>query len=225
MTNITRPTDSIGDEPPAAPASNMILNDHIDQMMVAIEALLRQQESGLPELKLIKALQGSPWHLLGAINFAESSELYPAHFLVFHCLYRLRDSLTYQGETLDISPLLIRLRSQRTVAGSGLPDQEDPLRLFYLDLSQYHLSASKVQRLLDDFWSGRAGATSPAELDRAASELGFSSVPDNFEETRAAYRKKAMATHPDRGGSTGKIQAVNQAFALLRRHFRSEPGS
>jgi hypothetical protein len=203
-------------------AENRILNDHIDQIMVAIEAILRLQSLGLPELTLIKALQAPPWQLLGPIDFADPSQLYPAHFLVFHCLFRLRDDLALQGEALAISPLLIRLGRQSTVSGTGLPDQEDPLRLFYLDLAQYHLSAANIQRLLDNFWSGRYGEPiHQTELDDASRQLGLSQLPEEFDTVHEAYRRKAMATHPDRGGSTGQIQAVNQAFALLRRYFRS----
>lgn len=32
----------------------------------------------------------------------------------------------------------------------------------------------------------------------------------------AAYRRAAMAYHPDRGGSTEMMQAVNQAYAMLQ---------
>ncbi len=35
------------------------------------------------------------------------------------------------------------------------------------------------------------------------------------EEIRKAYKRKAMATHPDRGGSTEAFTAVKSAFELL----------
>lgn len=45
----------------------------------------------------------------------------------------------------------------------------------------------------------------PAELREAASRIA-----------RAGYRQVALEVHPDRGGDTAAMQAVNAAAALLR---------
>ncbi|MGP4842675.1 DNA-J related domain-containing protein [Marinobacter sp. 1Y8] len=188
----------------------------------AIEAILRESPEGLSELQLIRTLQSPPWALLDSVDFSDPAMLYPVHFLVFHCLYRLRDELSVQGEQLTISPLRITLGPSRTVAGRGMPDAPDALRLFYLDLSQYDLSGLTVRRMVDDFWKGvRRPLTGEGDITEAARALGFDAVPDDFSVIKKAYRKQAMRAHPDRGGCNQDVQVLNQAFACLRQHFRS----
>ena len=188
----------------------------------AIEATLREFPEGLSELQLIRTLQSPPWTLLERVDFSDPASLYPVHFLVFHCLYRLRDELSVQGEQLTVSPMRITLGPARTVEGSGVPDAPDALRLFYLDLSQYDLSGLTVRRMVDDFWKGvRRPFIGESDIAEAARALGFDTVPDDFSVVKKAYRKQAMRAHPDRGGSNQDVQVLNQAFACLRQHFRS----
>ncbi|WP_148863083.1 DNA-J related domain-containing protein [Marinobacter fonticola] len=203
-------------------ASAAALRQKIAAMMAATEAILREASEGITELSLIRRLQQPPWQLLEAIDFSDPAGLYPAHFLVFHCLYRLRDDLAAEGETIDISPLRIRLRGDPVVSSKGLPGGQDKLRLFYLDLSQYDLSEMAVRRMLDDFWAGRAPSRlTPQELDAAAQVLGFGELPENFDTVRQAYRRQAMRAHPDRGGTKEEVQALNEAFNVLRTYFLS----
>ncbi|PVY75378.1 DnaJ-like protein [Tamilnaduibacter salinus] len=198
------------------------LQDHLGHLMVAVETLLREHPAGLSELSLIRSLQNRPWELLGDIDFSDPARLYPAHFLVFHCLYRLRDELAPEGESVAISPLLIRLYREETVAGDGLPDRHDDLRAFYLDLSGYELPESTVQRMLDDFWSGQsARSMDTAELQEAAGTLGLYELPSDFAGVKRAFRRRAMQSHPDRGGSSEAIQAINEAFTRLRHYYRA----
>lgn len=197
-----------------------ILEQQIQHLLVAVEHELRRTPAGLSELALIKALQRPPWEIIGEVSFHDPEKLYPVHFLVFHALYRLRDQLTQSGETLNISPLNIRLAVQDVVGGQGVPDGVDKLREFYLDLSQYRLPEEAIQRMMDDFWSGRPSSTPDAsETLVAAQKLGFDSVPDSFTEVKQRFRRAVMQAHPDRGGDTKSIQALNQAFAVLKAHF------
>src|SRR5690606_9496697 len=106
---------------------------------IATEQILRHETHVLSELALIRRLQNRPWNLLGAVQFSDPASLYPVHFLLFHVLYRLRDELAEDGFTLSISPLAIHLGQSHIVGGSGMPDQEDKLRAFYLDLAGYQL--------------------------------------------------------------------------------------
>lgn len=198
------------------------LDFQIQHMLVATEHVLRQTPSGLNELELIRTLQRPPWELIGTVNFAEPEKLYPVHFLLFHVLYRLRDQLAGGGETLHISPLAIHLRASRVVAGTGVPAQADALRSFYLDLSKYNLPQDSINRMMDDFWAGRSGRQPQrAEVRSAAATLGFDGVPEEFDEVKHRFRRAVMRDHPDRGGETLAIQHLNQAFAVLKAHFRT----
>ncbi|MDC0662066.1 DNA-J related domain-containing protein [Marinobacter sp. SS21] len=206
---------------PEDPSGQHLLSELVQQLLVAIERVLRDHPAGISELDLIKTLQADPWHLLAAVDFSTPAQLYPVHFLVFHTLYRLRDQVATRGESLAISPLRIQLGANTTVAGNGLPDTPDGLRAFYLDLSQYGLSEQAIERLMTNFWSGRIGQPPDAnELQQAARVLGFESLPDQLDTVKRQFRRAVMRSHPDRGGDTQRIQALNEAFALIKAHFQ-----
>ncbi|MEC7727779.1 MAG: DNA-J related domain-containing protein [Pseudomonadota bacterium] len=197
------------------------LEQQIQHLLVAVEHELRSAPAGLNELSLIKALQRPPWELLGQVVFSEPEKLYPVHFLLFHVLYRLRDQLSETGESLKISPLSIRIESQSVVGGEGVPDSVDTLRQFYLDLSQYRLPEEAIQQMMNDFWAGAPGqAPAQSEAREAAEVLGFQAVPTDFPTVKQRFRRAVMHAHPDRGGKTETIQHLNQAFAVLKAHFR-----
>lgn len=198
------------------------LNFQVQHLLIATEHILRQNPAGINELAMIKILQKAPWELFGSVNFAEPDKLYPVHFLLFHVLYRLRDQLASGGETLTISPLAIQLRNTTVVGGTGLPDQADELRNFYLDLSKYSLPGESINRMMDDFWAGRSGCRpEPSQTREAAATLGFDNMPTEFEEVKQRFRRAVMRAHPDRGGETEAIQHLNQAFSVLKAHFRT----
>lgn len=206
---------------PRAADDDDCLEQQIQHLLVAVEHELRSAPAGTNELSLIKALQTPPWELLGEVVFSEPEKLYPVHFLLFHVLYRLRDQLSETGESLKISPLSIRIESQSVVGGEGVPDIVDTLRQFYLDLSQYRLPEEAIQQMMKDFWAGAPGqAPAQSEAREAAEVLGFEAVPTDFPTVKQRFRRAVMHAHPDRGGKTETIQHLNQAFAVLKAHFR-----
>ncbi|PPI84769.1 molecular chaperone DnaJ [Marinobacter maroccanus] len=206
---------------PGAANEDDCLEQQIQHLLVAVEHELRSAPAGMNELSLIKALQKPPWKLLGDVVFNEPEKLYPVHFLLFHVLYRLRDQLSEAGESLTISPLIIRIEAQTVVSGEGVPDSVDALRHFYLDLSQYRLPEEAIQQMMNDFWAGAPGqAPAQSETREAAEALGFKSVPTDFPTVKKRFRRAVMHAHPDRGGKTETIQHLNQAFAVLKAHFR-----
>ncbi|SFR48718.1 DNA-J related protein [Marinobacter daqiaonensis] len=207
--------------PDSGQQARQALQHRIQLLTAAVEACLRQARSGLSELELIRQLQAPPWELLGKVDYANPAALYPVHFLLFHVLYRLRDELAGTGEVLSISPLSISLTTPDTIAGTGVPDQADPLRAFYLDLDQYEMPADEVHRMVDDFWAGRtARRPRRGAAEQAAIALGFNQLPADFAEVKVRFRRAVMKAHPDRGGNTGDVQRLNDAFATLRHYFR-----
>ena len=222
MTSPLTPPDSAkpGSEPGT---SRVALDRHIQHVMIALESVLRDHPEGVSELMLIKTLQAEPWRLLEDVDFSSPEKLYPVHFLVFHGLYRLRDELGAGGETLEISPLLIRLTPEKVIAGRGQPGDLDRLRHFYLDLDQYDLAEEAISAMVDDFWSGRSDQRpAPEDTREAAGVLGFEKVPGTFAEVKYRFRRAVMAAHPDRGGTTEDVQALNSAFGILRMFFATE---
>jgi hypothetical protein len=221
MTPMTDSHSPINASHPRAVEDDDCLEQQIQHLLVAVEHELRSAPAGMNELSLIKALQSLPWELLGEVVFSEPEKLYPVHFLLFHVLYRLRDQLSETGESLKISPLNIRIESQSVVGGEGVPDSVDTLRQFYLDLSQYRLPEEAIQQMMNDFWAGAPGqAPAQSEAREAAEVLGFQAVPTDFPTVKQRFRRAVMHAHPDRGGKTETIQHLNQAFAVLKAHFR-----
>ncbi|MGO1500557.1 MAG: DNA-J related domain-containing protein [Marinobacter sp.] len=197
-----------------------MLEQQIQHLLVAVEHELRNSSLGIDELNLIKKLQRPPWKLIGELEFHDTQKLYPVHFLLFHVLYRLRDTLAETGENLYISPMRIGIERQDTVGGNGMPGTVDSLRSFYLDLSQYELPEDAINQMMDNFWAGYQ-STGPGkpEILQAAKVLGFDSVPDSFLTVKQVFRRAVMHAHPDRGGDTEAIQSLNEAFAVLKAYF------
>lgn len=152
------PTSPDFSKPTAANVPDSMLEQQIQHLLVAVEHELRNSAFGIDELNLIKKLQRPPWRLIGALEFHDTQKLYPVHFLLFHVLYRLRDTLAQTGENLTISPMRISIERQDTVAGSGMPGSVDGLRRFYLDLSQYELPEDAINQMMDNFWAGYQGS-------------------------------------------------------------------
>lgn len=197
-----------------------MLEQQVQHLLVAVEHELRRSSFGIDELSLIKKLQKPPWKLIGELEFHDTKKLYPVHFLLFHVLYRLRDTLAEAGENLTISPMRISIERQDTIGGNGMPGTVDSLRSFYLDLSQYELPEDSINQMMDNFWAGYQGmGPGRPEALQAAKVLGFDSVPDSFLTVKQAFRRAVMQAHPDRGGETEAIQSLNEAFAVLKAHF------
>lgn len=218
---MTQSQASISSLTPEATDTDALLEQQIQHLLVAVEHELRSAPAGMNELSLIKTLQRPPWELLGEVSFNEPEKLYPVHFLLFHVLYRLRDLLSETGESLRISPLNICLETQDVIGGKGVPDAVDTLRQFYLDLSQYRMPQDAIQRMMDNFWAGHPGSgPAQSETQAAARVFGFEGLPPDFPAVKQRFRRAVMRAHPDRGGRTEAIQHLNEAFAVLKAHFR-----
>jgi DnaJ-domain-containing protein 1 len=191
------------------------LEEKIRQLETACRAVLEAHPAGLSEHDLLQHLRKTPHQLMPQLALDDSLGLFQSHFLLFHVLYRLRDTLWQeQGGELAISPLLIRLQSY-TVGEAGL-GQCDPLRDYYLDLAQLEQTGKpEVEELLSGFWQCLdAGGDRQEAL--AVLELA---EPVTLSEIKAQYRRLAMRHHPDRGGDGEQMHALNDALATLQRYY------
>ncbi|GAA6130512.1 DNA-J related domain-containing protein [Halopseudomonas sabulinigri] len=191
-----------------------------DGFEAALLSQLRAAPQGLSEYQLIRQLADCfPDSLFaepGALQ--DPLRLFQLHFLLFHQLYRLADELAPEGLSMQIHALSIRLLP-RAESVAGL-QQTDPLRAYYLDWQQWRdTHAEDVQRLLDGFWRRRGGGcVAPEELEQALATLDLVQ-PTDAHAVKQRYRALVSVHHPDRGGSTERVQEINQAMLILERYY------
>ncbi len=75
--------------------------------------------------------------------------------------------------------------------------------------------------MMDNFRAGNTlSRPEHSEAAEAARTLGFDELPGGqFAIVKKRFRKLVMRAHPDRGGDTGEIQQLNQAFSILKAHY------
>lgn len=174
-------------------------------------SILRAYPDDLTEHDLIRKLAHDD-PAFGPDAYTDELSLFQCHFILFHHLYRLRDKLwnERQGD-LAIHCLKIVLYPYPDRAGH-LPATPDPLRSYYLDLTQLEKTGKQeVLELLDTFWLRFARHDRRTE---ALAALGLADPVDD-PEIKRRYRELAMEHHPDRGGEMEKLQAINAAMGLL----------
>lgn len=181
-------------------------------------ALLQAADAGLSEYQLIQQLKLQQSQHLDNLADDEQLALFQTHFLIFNALYRLREQLWQQHSAhLQIGPLCCQLLPYQ--AGSHELAEHDPLRDYYLNLQHLQdTDAQAVEQLLESFWR----RLHSGDEQRAALELFELSSPPALDLARIKHRYRQLVSqhHPDRGGSTSRLQSINQAFEILQRYYR-----
>lgn len=186
--------------------------------------ILETHPQGLSEFALIRELaQAFPDSLFampGALR--EPLLLFQLHFLLFHVLYRLSDSLADSRRELSINVLRIVL-IPRTRNAPGVVEA-DELRSYYLDWNQWlEARVSDVELLLERFWkhhSGEATEATEAEVGWARRLFGLADS-DGIEAIKPRYRRLIMQHHPDRGGDVERSSEINRAYLILNRYYKA----
>ncbi|MCW3148422.1 molecular chaperone DnaJ [Stutzerimonas stutzeri] len=181
--------------------------------------LLREQPQGFSEYQLIQRLKQRHCTHIPNLPLTDKLVLFRTHFLLFNALYQLRDQLWAEARGhVHISPLNIRL--QPYASGPDALIEEDPLRAYYLDLRNLRdTDEADVERLLASFWTRMQGS----DDKRAALELfelDRSNQPLDLQIIKQRYRQLVSLHHPDRGGSTQRLQSINLAMEILQRYYR-----
>jgi len=175
-----------------------------------------QSPGGMREYALLQQLKECGYFPFIKHRPALPMELFQAHFLLFHALYHLQQThLQNRTGILRISTLSIRLYPYQP--GEAALMTLDPVRDYYLELDNLDaMTESGVAELLENFWRDYVR---PDNRAMALAELGLS---DPVDETtiKQAYRRLAMAHHPDRGGDEWRLQAINAAYKSLRKSRR-----
>jgi len=207
-------------------------NDLEPEMDLAeqIFVLLREQPQGCSEYELIQQLKARHSTHIPNLPLLDKLVLFRTHFLVFNALYRLRDQLWGEAShTVHISPLCVQLQSY--VPGASGVVEKDPLRDYYLDMTNLRdTDEAEVERLLASFWSRMRGdyvheqnGNWDPEQKRAALELFELDQEErslSLKAIKRRYRQLVSIHHPDRGGSTTRIQSINLAMEILQRYYR-----
>jgi hypothetical protein len=197
------------------------MNDELypyDDLAQQLHRLLREVPGGISEYQLIQHLKDRHCTHIPNLPLTDKLVLFRTHFLVFNALYRLRDQLlAEQSAFLQINPLCVQLLPYQT--GSSEVSEHDPLRDYYLDMSQLSSTDEQdVEKLLASFWTRMQGG----EEKRAALEL-FELADDaqalDFSVIKHRYRQLVSIHHPDRGGSTSRLQSINKAMEILERYY------
>ncbi|MEX6502652.1 DNA-J related domain-containing protein [Pseudomonas zhanjiangensis] len=197
------------------------MNDAFDpdlELADQILLLLDAAPAGLSEYELIQQLKSGHCTHIPNLPLLDKLVLFRTHFLVFNALYRLRERLWgEQRAHLAISPLCIQLLPYRL--GNAALSEHDPLRDYYLDLDNLRdTSEEDVEQLLASFWTRMNGG----EEKRAALELF--ELDDSLQALdlviiKRRYRQLVSQHHPDRGGSTERLQTINKAMEILERYY------
>lgn len=202
--------------PASAPAAD--LDNCLDLSAQALQ-LLTEAPQGCSEYQLISQLKKRRSSHIPNLDLTDKLVLFRTHFLLFHALYVLRDRLWHnQTGHLLISTLSIQLLPYS--AGQAQLSEADPLRAYYLDLSHLRdTNEGDVEKLLTSFWKRMQGG----DEKRAALELfELDSNPQTLKlaTIKQRYRQLVREHHPDRGGSTSRLQSINLAMEILTRYYR-----
>jgi hypothetical protein len=182
-------------------------------------------ELGISEYELICTLKSPPYSIFDENALCDSLMMFQTHFVLFHCLYQLRNRWREQkiGElvigltTITLNPIL---------ESSTNIETEDSLANYYLDWSNLGCSnKNDIETLLDSFWQKMAGAElnanmSLSELKRICIVMEIESLEDiTLLELKQQYRKLQHKNHPDKGGSIKVSQSVLQAYTQLHKYI------
>lgn len=192
------------------------LNPDLDLTEQLLE-LLQACPQGCSEYELIQQLKARHSTHIPHLPLTDRLVLFRTHFLLFNALYRLRDQLwTEQRGHLQISALCTCLLPYQS--GCAALSEHDPLRDYYLDLQQLRdTSADDVDQLMASFWTRLQGG----DEKRAALELFELHEESRLDLSTIKYRYRQLVSlhHPDRGGSTSRLQSINQAMEILQRYY------
>ena len=197
-------------------------------MLKMLHDLLIEQPLGLTEYQLIGQLRAAQHPFFIDADLNDPLSLFRTHFVLFNALYQLRDQLrATHGLDLQISALMIRLQAYSSIISSpGTALQSnDSLRAYYLDLS--HLQETDRSAAEALLYGTLQRINPPLQVQEALTELGIEQHLHHISEQqlRQHYRQLVSAHHPDRGGSTERLQLINQAMDVLRQYQKSHLSS
>lgn len=207
--------------------NNEWLEDQVAELIDILTILILDHPHGLSEYELLTLLQQPPYEFFAKGAMSDPLQLFQTHFLLFHCLYRIR------GQWLNNNQALLTVSALKIVR-TPLPEQSsyllenqainqvlnDPLTQYYLDLSHLNnTDRSDVEALLDSFWNSMNNASprfaSTESLAEAMKILELK-APIEVKDLKGQYRRLAQRYHPDKGGDGEYFKKICRAYHQLK---------
>jgi len=211
------------------------INELLDVLELLLEEkasetqTLEEQEKGFSEHQLLTLLQEPPHAFFAADAMRDPLLLFQTHFLLFHCLYLLRNRWQKNRyASIEISALSIKKIGITSLINTvdsatcshGQTDQlllnADPLAQYYLDWSHFsNTNSEDVDSLLDSFWKQVYQPQSTEDIQQALIIMELE-APVPLPQLKQQYRRLAQRFHPDKGGESEHFKKICQAFHQLR---------
>ncbi len=193
----------------------------IEELCNTVEAIITQPEhQPISEYKLIKLLQSGQYHTLNELKMNQTDQLFKLHFLIFHVLYTLQESLLNQKVgLLEITPLRIIIQPipQNDTSHTTIK-QRNKLAEYYLDMKNLaNTTPLEIEHLILSFWKSFHNPDSHLE----SLKILDLTPPVSYDEIKIQYKRLASKHHPDKGGSKEMTQQINQAMATLSQRYKT----
>ncbi|MGM0629969.1 MAG: DNA-J related domain-containing protein [Pseudomonadota bacterium] len=178
------------------------------------------------ELELIEQLQAQPYEFFDKGALRDPLTLFQTHFLLFHCLYKLRERWREQKK-YELFIHTLNIECQPWQKGTSALAENDPLAEYYLDLNQLSsTSGADVESMLDDFWRRMGHSSVTVDMPVAeAWQLMEVEPPASYAFIKKQYRKLVHKYHPDKGGSVAKMQKIQKAYRCIIGVIKEEQSS
>ena len=194
-----------------------------------LDLLLAETPEGFTEHQLLKLLQQPPHAFFAIDALSDPLLLFQSHFLLFHCLYLLRNRWQQSRHaTLEISAFNIKKTLTNTAIKATDPITQgyferdkslrhaDPLAQYYLDWSHFSKTSSDdVDELLNSFWKKVTVQQPQEDIQQALLIMELETLVP-LPQLKQQYRRLAQRFHPDKGGESDHFKKICQAFHQLR---------
>jgi hypothetical protein len=196
-----------------------------------LDVLLEENPEGFSEHQLLTLLQQQPHAFFAADALQDPLLLFQSHFLLFHCLYLLRNRwqksnhaqldisvFNIKKSRLDISKILTPQSANPLTEDKNSLFNADPMAQYYLDWSHFSKTCSDdVDELLNRFWKKVWVPQQEEDIQQALIIMELEAqVP--LPQLKQQYRRLAQRFHPDKGGNSDHFKKICQAFHQLRQY-------
>ena len=190
-----------------------INSERLAFLQETLHQILSETTDGISEFDLIGRLQARQTSGFEKNVLRQNHTMFQCHFILFHCLYRLRERLQTQHiANIDIHCLNIRLLPY-IHTGENLPSSHDKICEYYLNFENLENTSSEdVEQLINSFWEYYVAGD---QRSHALKILGLED-PIEHSDIKRHYRRLVMEHHPDRGGDKTRLQAINEAMEILQ---------